>query len=338
MLKYLTSLIVAIVCQWPIFAEIDLEKDQQSFVIETKKIAIKGYPDAFNPSMTKWHGRYLLSFRARDPLTNLTTLVGLTWLDAQLNPTGEPQLINTQGKNHTDFIQDPRLIVVDNRLYMAYSAQCLYEGRLERRMCLAEIFYNGKSFSISQPDPIFHFEGNGNKFEKNWVPFVYNGYLLLSYSIFPHKVFLPLLGEQKCLTVDYSEAECLWKWGEVRGGTPALPIGEGYLSFFHTSTVMKTVHSNGKAMPHYFMGAYIFEKKPPFHVKKISPKPIVGNHFYKGPTHKTWKPLRVVFPGGYIVDETFIWIAYGRQDHEVWIVKLDKQALLKSLVPVKQIL
>ncbi len=337
MLKYLIPFIVAILCRWPLVAEIDLEKDQQSFALHTKKITIKGHPDAFNPSIIQWQGRYLLSFRARDPLTNLTTLVGFTWLDDELNPVGEPHLVNTQGKKYTDFIQDPRLIVVDDRLYMPYSAQCLYEGKLERRMCLAEVFYNGKYFSISQPEPIFHFEGNGNKFEKNWVPFVYNGYLLLSYSIFPHKVFLPLLGEQKCLTVDYSEAECPWEWGEVRGGTQAFLIDGYYLSFFHTSMVMKTVHSKGKAMPHYFMGAYIFEKKPPFYVKKISPKPIVGKNFYNGPSHQTWKPLRVVFPGGYVFDEKYIWIAYGRQDHEIWIIKLDKKGLLESLVPVKQI-
>ena len=89
-------------------------------------------------------------------------------------------------------------------------------------------------------------------------------------------------------------------------------------------------------MVHYFMGAYTFEKYPPFAITAISPEPIVADTFYKGPMHASWKPLRVIFLGGFVYNRSFIWVVYGRQDHEIWVVKLDKEKLLNSLTPVKR--
>ena len=44
--------------------------------------------------------------------------------------------------------------------------------------------------------------------------------------------------------------------------------------------------------------------------------------------------MRCVFPAGILIDNDFIWISYGRQDHEIWIAKLDKKALIESLTPL----
>ena len=118
----------------------------------------------------------------------------------------------------------------------------------------------------------------------------------------------------------------------MRGGTPGIPIdGNQYLSFFHSSKEIPTLHSNREPILHYFMGAYTFALHPPFEITQISPKPIVGKGFYKGAIYDPyWKPVRVVFPCGLIVEGNFIWVAYGRQDHEIWMVKLDKCGLLTA--------
>lgn len=245
----------------PLFGLIDLEENRQEFVLKTQKIAIKGFPDAFNPSIIRWNNQFLMSFRARDLNTGQASLVGLIELDEHFQPINSPQLLYTCGLNH---IQDARLIVVDNKLYMPFSA--LFP--CGRRMCVAELFYDGNQFSILKCEPLFHFDGDGRKFEKNWTPFEYNEYLLFSYSMFPHKVFLPLFGESKCLTVDYTQANESWTWGEVRGGTQAFLIDNQYLAFFHSSIEMASLQSSGKKMPHYFMGAITFENTPPFYIKK----------------------------------------------------------------------
>ena len=98
---------------------------------------------------------------------------------------------------------------------------------------------------------------------------------------------------------------------------------------------MSTVHSEELDMPHYFMGAYTFSQHPPFEITKISPEPIVCHGFYDGLKYKPyWKPVRVVFPCGYIMNEHYIYVSYGRQDHEIWVIKLDKHKLKNSLIPV----
>jgi predicted GH43/DUF377 family glycosyl hydrolase len=202
-------------------------------------------------------------------------------------------------------------------------------------MYVAEVHHEGDSFFIDEPAPItsFHIVFKP-RWEKNWVPFVYKDELLLGYSLSPHIILKPILGTNLCETMADTSNQATWDWGELRGGTPALLEGDRYLAFFHSSKLMSTIHSKGKNLKHYFMGAYTFSSEPPFNITHISPEPIVGKKFYRGPAYKTWKPLRVVFPGGFVTDDEFIWVAYGRQDFEVWIVKLDKKRLLDSLVPV----
>src|SRR5680860_794343 len=74
-------------------ALINLEATRQDFVLETKQINIEGYPDAFNPSIVRWNGKVLMSFRARDPLTNSASLVGFSWLNENFDPVGNPQML-----------------------------------------------------------------------------------------------------------------------------------------------------------------------------------------------------------------------------------------------------
>jgi predicted GH43/DUF377 family glycosyl hydrolase len=144
-------------------------------------------------------------------------------------------------------------------------------------------------------------------------------------------------GTGLCDTICTSKGSIVWEWGELRGGTPALYDEEAgeYLAFFHSCMNMATVHSDGEKVLHYFMGAYTFSREPPFQITRISPEPIVGKGFYHGEIYEPyWQPVRVVFPCGYFADGQYVWISYGRQDHELWVVKIDKRALLESLIQV----
>ena len=319
-------------------ALIDLQELKQDYILEVKKIEIPAFPTAFNPSIIHWNDSLLLSFRARDPITGHTNVVGFTALDENYEPTGDLYFLRTPPNPMCgQTIQDPRMIVISDKLYMIYSNVWKASERVARRVFATELRFDGEMFVACKPEVFLKFEGiPGNKFEKNWVPFDYNGNLLFSYTVNPHKVFFPLFGKQKCETVAYSEVATSWEWGELRGGTPAQLVDNEYLAFFHSSKVMSTTQSNGKSMPHYFMGAYTFEREPPFTLKKISSEIIVGEHFYDPPYHNTWKPLRVVFPCGYVQDGKNIIVSFGRQDHEVWIVKLDKKKLMRSLIPVQE--
>ena len=127
-----------------VYAEKDLEEITQDFVIKTKKITIPECPHAFNASITKWKGRWLMSFRnmieentclnyspassnsfSSDPSSSSDSAsnLGLIWLDEEFNPIGNPQFITLDHPNKKRDIltEDARLIVKDESLFIIYS-------------------------------------------------------------------------------------------------------------------------------------------------------------------------------------------------------------------------
>lgn len=315
----------------------DLNDWEEDFVLETKKIEIPGHPEAFNPSIVKWQEKLLMSFRTYDSLSRSTDAIGLIWLDENFIPQGQPTFLEREGEIAPDVskAQDPRLIVVNDDLYIIYSNLYPYEEPVSRMVVgKVQVLDEGR-FKVSFPSPLLHFSGEiRDRKEKNWVPFAYENNLMLAYSLQPHTIFSPILDMNGCGVVSSTIGDMKWKFGTLRGGTPALKIDDFYLGFFHSDKALASKQSGGKMMNHYFMGAYTFESEYPFAIRAISPHPIVAKSFYEGPMYNTWKPLRVVFPCGFFVDENAIWVSYGRQDHEIWVVKLDKSKLLASLISV----
>lgn len=319
---------------------IDLEDKSQDFILETKKIEIPGYSVPFNPSIIRWRGQLLLSFRIIPDLAHkYNGEIGLVFLNEDFEVASEPQLVCLRDEyaKAPCRAEDARLIAIDDHLFMVYDDNA--EIKLSKggfRVYVAELDYDGEHFIAGNIECLSSYEGESREIrEKAWVPFNYQGHLLLAYSILPHKIFYPRLdGSGICDTIAVSTSPIQWDWGILRGGTPGILDNDQYLAFFHSSKNMATVHSNGENILHYFLGAYTFSKEPPFEVTSISPEPIVGRNFYHGITYKGyWKPVCCIFPCGYVSSENFIWVAYGRDDHECWIAKIDKKRLLESLVP-----
>ncbi len=321
---------------------VDLEANPQNFVLETKRITISDYPFAFNPSFIEVEGNILMSFRILPGnKKTFNSEIGLVWLNQEFDPISPPQLLTLRDP-HSSVpcrAEDGRLIQIGRRLYIVYS-DCL-DAKVSKkgfRVQVAELIHDGNEFHAINRDALTQFQGETpNLREKNWVPFDYNGYLILAYSLNPHLIFQPYLGTGSCETVAITQADIDWRWGRLSGGTPAIKIDDQYLSIFHSWIDMESLQSNGEKMSHYFMGAYTFSSNPPFELKQISPEPIVAKGFYSGENHPYyWKPVQAVFPCGLIARGEHLWIAYGRQDHEMWVMKVDKQKLLSSLVPVKK--
>lgn len=272
------------------------------------------------------------------------SLIGIVRLDDDFHPMGPAQILQLYPEDNPSQTisraEDARLITIGQVLYIVYSDnrnKVVTEGGF--RMRVGELDFDGTSFTIVHTDILDEFEGQHPHIrEKNWTPFDYEGNLLLSYSLSPHRVLHPLLYSDKCDTIARTDCQFHWFLGELRGGTAALKINScQYLGFFHSSIMMPTTHSDGKDVLHYFMGAYLFAAHPPFSITHITQDPIIGKRFYHGEVYEPyWQPVRVVFPCGYIFDESYIWLAYGRQDHEIWICKIDKAGLLRSLEPVSE--
>ncbi len=320
---------------------LDLEKNQQDFVLETKKIEIPGYPEALNPSIIRWNGSLLMSFRIiPDRKNSFTSYLGLIWLNDQFAPISEPQILDTRmGIKTPSRAEDGRLVAVNGRLYLVYDDNL--DAKITKggfRVFVAEVACEKGVFSLKNVEKLVDFEGaSDQRREKSWTPFDYRGKLMLAYSLEPHLIFRPS-GLGRCETVASTTAEIDWSWGLLRGGTPALELDGQYLAFFHSCQEMQTVHSKNEKSLHYFIGAYTFNLEPPFQMEKISPEPIVAKGFYRHTGFKPyWHPVRAIFPCGYITQDEFIWVAYGREDHEIWVMKLDKKRLLSSLRDISRV-
>jgi predicted GH43/DUF377 family glycosyl hydrolase len=327
-------------------AWVDLEERQNDCILTLKKIEIPGHPHAFNPSFIRWKDRYLMSFREiLDPATAQVSelssvsesFVGYVWLDEFFEVMKEAQFFEWSLPGCCK-AEDARLVLVGDEVFLVFS-----DNRDENfdenkfRMYISRLEINGSDVHILETVLLKYFEGEKEtRREKNWMPFDYQGLLFLVYSVFPHKIFYPLPETETCETVATTFPQRNWKWGEVRGGTPAISIGDQYLAFFHSSMEMKSVQSEEQKTLHYFMGAYTFEKDPPFRVTGMSPHPIISKGFYSGNRYVPyWKPVQVIFPCGLIADGPYLWVSYGRQDHEIWIAKVDLAKLLNSLTVVE---
>lgn len=308
--------------------DIDLEQMTQDYVLEVRQLHIPGYPTACNASIVRWQNRLILSFNAYSVgKEDQPDLMGLATLDEDFKVTGTPQILDVP-KN---LWQDARLVVLNDTLYLVFNGAI--EGQV-RRTFITQADFNGVEFSIEPPKAFLHFPGeNPNQWERNWIPFVYNNSLLLATQLMPHRILSPVLGSQTCEEITSLNFSSSWMWGTPKTGTTAHLDGNHYLALFHSIKVMPSIHSDGKSIQHYFMGAYTFEDHPPFQVTAMSKEPIVGKHFYHGPEYTMCKPCRVVFPCGYVMDKEFIWVVYGRQDHEIWMAKLEKKGLYSNMEP-----
>lgn len=326
---------------------IDLEENVHNFVLETKQIEIPEFPSAFNASIIRWNDALLMSFRViPDPKQPFHSKIGLVWLNEEFEPAGPAQLLDTQWEDPFSVrlvpprTEEARLILVNGDLHIVYSdnKDQVLTG-VGFRLYIAKLVCDGELFTVVENRSISDYpHPNPKKREKNWVPFEFQGKLLLAYSISPHDIFEWLPGTGKCQSHSWSHGSIDWDWGELRGGTPALKVGDEYLGFFHSAKWMESVQSlqsHGKAVAHYFMGAYTFSSKPPFRVTKISPEPILAPGFYTGRHYKPyWGSIKAIFPCGFIFDDNFFWVTYGKQDREIWIAKIDKAGLYESLVEV----
>lgn len=340
MARFIYIFLVFMVEMTALFA-LDLEENVSDFVLETKRLFIPEFPHAYNPSIIRWKEGYLMTFRTTPNLkSRFESHIYLIELDQEFNPVGKPQFLvtNADCPQVAPRTEDPRLLYINDQLWMVYSDN--KDHKITRggfRVHLAKLKQVEGVFVLEEIQGLYTFPQSSPQVrEKNWTPFEFQDQLYLAYSLSPHVILKPDLRDFSAEFYCKSASVIEWKYGELRGGTPGLKIGEEYLSFFHSSIDLATIHSQSKCVSHYFMGAYTFSAEPPFEITRISPAPIIAKGFYEGESYAPyWKPVKAIFPCGFVQDEKTVWVSYGRDDHEIWLVKLDKAKLLQSLVPVK---
>lgn len=307
-------------------------------VASTKRIYLPGYPGAYNPSIVKYNDGYLLTFRYLPNRSGLPWLsyIGVVVLDDSFDPVSDIQLLDTRfsSKSTPSQSEDARVFAYNGKYYVIYNdnMDVTFPSIWERRdMYIAEITYVDNEFILSEPIKLIHkTKYSSVLWQKNWTPFEWNGTLLLTYTINPHEVLYPDLETGLCRQVYETSKSIKWNFGALRSSSPAQIVNEEYLAFFHSGVVTSSDCSDNRELWHYFMGAYTFSADPPFEISKISSSPIDDPSFYTFSSYDK----RVIYPGGYVVDSPNIYVAYGKDDCEIWIAKIKIKELFQSLVPV----
>lgn len=314
---------------------------EKQIITATKKIHIKNFHGAHNPSIVKFNDGFLMSFRwspnrLYEPWVSYICLV---LLNDSFDPISTVDFLDTRSFNNTTPSQaeDGRIFYFNDKLYVIYNdnMELTFPSTWERRdMYMAEIIYNeSNQFAVGEPIRLIHEAKYREKpWQKNWNPFVWNDLLLLSYNINPHEVLTANLETGICKPLSEAKSKNIdWKHGSLRGATPAQLVDGEYLAFFHSGIITRSPCSENNELWHYYMGAYTYSAAPPFAITKISPEPLDSLEFY---TYSGYQK-RVIYPGGYVIEGPNLYLAYGKDDAEIWIATIDLAELQNSLVDVK---
>lgn len=312
--------------------------NSNNIVFETKRLEIPQFPEAFNPSIIEYKNGYLLSFRyIPNPTTPLVAGIGIVLLNSQFEIISEPQALDTRSFTHQTLSQaeDARLFEYNGVIYVTYNDnedEYVYTRKQRREIYLAELIDQEGIISLGRPLKMIHvFKHPKTMWQKNWVPFECDHELYISYSLDPHEVLFVDLEEGCCLPCCVSQPSLdYWDKGSIRGSAPPKLINGEYLGLFHSSTFSKHPGSSKKVWV-YYMGAYTFTPHPPFTLSKISPEPILHESFY----HEIVNQKQVIFPGGFVQNGNTLFVAYGRNDCEVWIGQIELDHLYENLIPVE---
>ncbi|MEL7430906.1 MAG: hypothetical protein AAGI90_00035 [Chlamydiota bacterium] len=310
----------------------------QDLILDTKQVMIEEYSGAYNPSILPIENGFLLSFRYLPDFEKnpYFCYIGVVELDQNFHPTSSPQLINTRTPKQQvqSQAEDARLFSYQDKIYLIYNdnTKIVHPTDEHRRdMFLAELKKNDDGYFVDSSIKLIsreHYETQ--KWQKNWSPFVWQEQLFISYTLDPHEVLQIDLETGECVPCFWTPTEMFWDYGRIRGSSIPCLMGDEYFAFFHSGRVMISDASSGELLWHYFAGAYTFSDQPPFEITRVSKYPILGDKLYTN----SGTEKRVIFPGGFVVDDDCVYLSYGKDDGEIWIATLSLEVLLHSLVKV----
>ncbi len=300
-------------------------------IINSRQIKIPEYPNAYNPSIIPYKSGFLLSFRyvSRCPekfkgnFRTDVSFIGIVKLDKNFKVVEKSvQLLNVLSSSSKFSLsaEDARLFNISDRIFIVFNDLPVSEAPNEFAMYFGEIIEEQGSFILKAPAKPFQYF-DARSVEKNWSPFVSENKLYVIYSDQLRIILEVDVNTGSCREVARQHGNYNWSLGTIRGGTPACLVNDVFLTVFHSSFPVNT--SKGKA---YVMGAYTFDKDPPFSIQSMTFSPIgdLKDYIYDNPS-------KIVFPGGLVVQDSLIHVAWGKADKQIFITTFDREKFLASL-------
>jgi predicted GH43/DUF377 family glycosyl hydrolase len=263
-----------------------------------------------NGSIIKHNDKTLFCYRMEMPQPRFfeNQKLGIVDLDKNYQPIEKTnKLLDLHSSFKGFHVEDPRLFENNGELMLAYT-----DGY---KMGLANLSNNDKGSYLESPkkNAIGH-DGR----EKNWTPFSYNNEVHFVYNTAPVHTVFDLKGN-----IYQHEWNADFKYGYLRGGTPAYNMGDYYLSFFHSSYKLNS-EKWGRV---YFAGAYAFESKPPFKPIAYTKEPLIKGEFMDMGIARPCNVVFVVFPCGAVLNNGEWTVSFGYNDYENRIFKIKDKEL-----------
>ncbi|HSX11597.1 MAG TPA: hypothetical protein VLF94_07785 [Chlamydiales bacterium] len=308
----------------------------KSSIVTSRQIKIPDYPNAYNPSLIPYKGGYLLSFRFiskcpekfRNDFRTDVSLIGVARLDKNFKLSEKTvQLLNitSYSSQFSLTAEDARLLNVGDRILIFFNDLPSVQTSGTFAMYFGELIEERGMFVLKGPAKALNYS-RALPIEKNWSPFSSGDRLYMIYSSQPRVILEVDLHTGYCHEVERASFNWHWNLGEIRGGTPACLVNDTFLTFFHSCFPAKI--PKGRA---YVMGAYTFDKDPPFSVRTLTPRPLGDLADYTQDNAS-----KVVFPGGLVVQDRWIHVAWGKADKQIFITTFDREKLLASMEPCSE--
>ena len=211
-------------------------------------------------------------------------------------------------------------------------------ARHDVHMAMARIGVNG-TLEACQPVHLTE-DFPRQKMEKNWILFEHNGELLASYGLRPHMVLGVNKGTGLCSRKYISQTEdWKWPWGEPRGGSNWLSMGDHMLMCAHSMLDRIGMEgrnpvfaSQNEKSKYYFAFFVMAERKPPFKIVAVGKDPLGIDHQIR--IKPTIRDALVTFPMSLYRYGDDLCLAYGENDERTRVVKLAWEEVKATLVPV----
>lgn len=313
-------------------SEIDSFFEQRlsgSAIVQSRQIKIPGYPHAYNPSLIPYKQGYLLSFRYTSGFPETVnghrkdaSFIGIAKLDKKFKVSEKSiHLLHIQSYSSKLSLttEDGRLVKVEDRIFLFFNDLPPNQSK-GFAMYFTELEEENGIFVLKEPAKLLNYPG-AISIEKNWSPFFSEGQLYVIYSDQPRIILEVNIETGDCRQIPGGTPDWKWNLGQIRGGTPAYLVDGAFLTFFHSSFPANI--SKGRA---YAMGAYLFDRYPPFSVRAVTPNPLGNLSDYTDDNS-----FKVIFPSGMVVNDDSILIAWGKGDRQIWITTFDKKKLFSSL-------
>lgn len=284
----------------------------------------------FNPTVVTVNGEDWLIVRncqiephKQPPYNSFSKLTRYRILsDTELGPGTDIPL--PLGRTKLEQWEDPRIFNSGTKLWLTCTN--FIQRKTYAHQTMAVLDHQWNILGINHP--VYGNNGHdlwANKgHEKNWTWFLHEDEVYMIYNIEPHTIVKCDSAASPVDTMTTELEKDIWFYGQRRGGSNPIRIGDEYFAFFHSSTPWW----NGRRR--YYMGAYAFEAKPPFRITRSSTIPLLYGSAHN---RRVLEFPLVIFPGGSLYDEEKQehFVVFGVNDFESGWIRIPHKDLLSTM-------